>query len=95
MNDYGISLYTANGREYFSTRSATWNYIGQFVVAPYQDVSYNYPALALVTEVTFQRAFLKSPPGNQEAYMPTPWRSGTTVGASGGSVGAIIVVLAR
>ena len=95
MNDFGISLYDATGREFFSTRSATWNYIGMFTVAPYQAVERVYPALSLVTEVTMQRAFLNSPPGNQEAYMPQTWRSGTTVGAHGGSVGALIVVLAR
>lgn len=95
MNDFGIALYDATGREYLSTRSATWNYIGQFIVAPYQAVQHSFPALALVTEVTMQRAFLNSPPGNQEAYMPQTWRSGTTVGASGGTVGAIITVLAR
>lgn len=91
----GIELRTASGKVYFSTASQTWSYLGTLIAQPGQSATLNIPAISLVSEVIFQRSFIDSPPGNQEAYIHSVSLSGTTVVALNGNVRTLITVLGR
>lgn len=92
---YGLNLYNEAGTVIFSTDWSAWNYIDSYVVPAGTTISRSYPVLATLTESIAQRSFLNVPPNNQEAYICSVSRSGTTITATGGNVTCFVVLLAR
>ena len=95
MTAFGIQLFTPSGHTFFSTQSTMWSYVGSFIAPANAAVSHVFDALSLIGEVIIQRAFIDSPPGNQEAIIHTCTRNGNTITASGGNVRTMVVVMAR
>ena len=92
---FGISLYTADGKEFFSTKSSTWSYVGSFVANAGSTAQRTFDALNIISETIIQRSFLNSVPDSQEAIIHTCERNGNVVTAFAGNVDTLVVVLAR
>lgn len=92
---YGIALWNQSGTKFFDTTSQTWNYIGSFIAPANVNGSQTFSALAECSDAIMQRSLVDSVPNNQEGYLHTVTRSGTTISYSGGNVPTMIVVLGR
>lgn len=96
---YGIRLRNPAGVEFFNTDTITWNYVGSFIANANNTSSQSFPILGSLNEVLIQTSFVDTAPGNQEAYIHSVGRSGTTVTAYSGSglgtVRTLVTVLGR
>ena len=91
----GIALYTASGVKFFSTDSQTWNYIGAFIAPANGPATVNFPNIAIMSEIIFQRSAVDNVPSNQEGYIHDVSYSGNDVTASGGTIRTLVIVLGR